>query len=396
MQSNKRFSFVIPTYQSKRLIKNTLETLNRQDGFQAADYEVIVVDDGSTDGTGEVIQSMEKRYEFKYIYLERTPESSRSRARNEGIKAAEGEFVIFIDGDMLIKNDYLKELDKCFKVDENIIVIGNRINLTEDISCEEILYDNYYEYPKFRLDNFAKLETRHLNYKYWSYNAEGERNPWLKVYSCNLAVPKKFLDKFGGFDENFKGWGLEDVELGYRLYKGGAKIVISNKIEAFHQKYEKSGILNVDKGRYQEVDRNTLYFIKKHPEALKLHELVIIKLFRGQISYNNSTLRGIRKKVEINFNKSDNLDSIKDKILDLSKQKSLKIIVNDYAENTDLDIWIQLLGKRESTPLYYPMSKYSQVNKVMGILGRFNVKLIFSYTTLKGYLLIGYKKLFRG
>jgi glycosyltransferase involved in cell wall biosynthesis len=61
---DKRFSFVIPTYQNKNLIRNTLEALNRQKDFPYEDYEVIVVDDGSSDGTGEVLDRVVGALEF--------------------------------------------------------------------------------------------------------------------------------------------------------------------------------------------------------------------------------------------------------------------------------------------------------------------------------------------
>lgn len=391
----KRYSFVIPVYQCKKLIINTLETLNSLEGFPLDAIEVIVVDDGSRDGTGEAIKDMEKKYDFKYIYLERVPESSRSRTRNIGINAAKGEVIVFLDGDMLLKHNYLEELDKYFKIDKNIIVIGNRINLTEDVSFEEVCLKSYYKNQKFKLNSINKLEIRHLSYMESSYNAECQLHPWLKVYSCNLAVPKKYLDELGGFDENFKGWGVEDVELGYRLYMSGAKIIISNKIESFHQKHDKSGNLKISKDKFPEVDKNTVYFIKKHPEALQLRENVIIKFFRGQIVPKFSALNGIRKKILINYNNNDNLEDVKAKILMLSKKKSLKIVVEDHVENTDLDIWIQLLGKQKSTPMYFPASKQLEVMNILGTIGTLTTRLIFAKMNFMSIVLSLYENIFR-
>ncbi|EMS73636.1 glycosyltransferase family 2 protein [Ruminiclostridium cellobioparum] len=391
----KRYSFVIPVYQCKNLIKNTLETLNRLEGFPLDAIEVIVVDDGSKDGTGEVIKDMEKKYDFKYIYQERVAESSRSRARNTGINAAKGEIIIFLDGDMLLKHNYLEELDKYFVINNNIIVVGNRINLTEDVSFEEISANSYYGNQKFKLDSINKFEIRHLSYMESSYNAECQLYPWLKVYTCNLAVPKKYLDELGGFDENFKGWGIEDIELGYRLYMSGAKIIISNKIETFHQKHDKSGNLRISKDKFPEIDRNTEHFIKKHPNALQLPENVIIKFFRGQIVPKFSALTGIRKKVIINYNSTDNLEEVKAKILLLSKKKSLKIVVQDHVENTDLDIWIQLLGKQKSTPMYFPASKQLEVMNSLGAIGILTMRLVFARLNFMSIVLSLYENIFR-
>ncbi len=396
MSEKKRFSLVMPTYQNKKLIKNTLQVLNRQKGYSAEDYEAVVIDDGSTDGTGEYIKGINRNYGLKYIYMERNGESSRSRARNKGIKAACGEIIIFIDGDMLVKEDYLREIDRCFKVREDIVVIGNRVMLDKDAFYEEDLRDRYYEAPGFMVDTFNKMEIRHIMYKHLSYNSSCQIYPWMHVFSCNMAVSKKLLDRNGYFDENFKGWGMEDVELGYRLYKAGAKIIINNRIEAFHQCHSKENTIKIGADKYQAIARNAIYFAQKYPEALGLPVYMVEKLFKGNAILNLNAVRGIRKRVEINYSKKNNLEAIKSEILKLSAKSSLNIIVRDFVEKDDLDLWIQLLEKPKSIPRYFPMSQELRIKNNFDMADALKVNTFFLILGLNRAIFNFYYKILRG
>jgi glycosyltransferase involved in cell wall biosynthesis len=88
---------VIPAYNNKLLLRKTLEALNYQIGYGRNDYEVIIVDDGSSDGTCDYIKNVNRNYNLKYFYLERCDDSGRARARNYGWKKASGDIIIFID-----------------------------------------------------------------------------------------------------------------------------------------------------------------------------------------------------------------------------------------------------------------------------------------------------------
>lgn len=368
MKISKRFSFVIPTYQKKVLLKNTLESLNRQKGYSRKDYEAVVIDDGSTDGTEEYIKGINKNYDLTYIYLPRCADSSRARTRNKGIEAATGEIIVFIDADMLIREDYLHELDQCFKMDQNIIVIGNRIMLNEDVTYEEMLSPNPFLSKKFQLNSFKKVEMRHLIYRQVSYNALNQIYPWLQVFSCNMAVHRTNLDKVGHFDENFKGWGSEDVELGYRLYKKGTRIIINNNIESYHQYHEGATGLRIPPERYPDIETNTTYLMQKHPEAMKYGIPLVIKLFKGKFFLRLNVTGGKLIGFRIKLKDESELDNVKAKILKYSKHKGWGIKVIDYLENTDLAFWIQSRNEYKSIPHYFPVSKKIEMRKAFTVL----------------------------
>lgn len=354
----KKFSFVIPTYQNKRLLKNTLEALNYQRDIYRGNYEAVVVDDGSTDGTCDYIQGVNRSYDLKYKYLERCGSSCRAAARNRGWEEASGEIIVFIDSDILVRDDYLSELDRCFSMDSNMVVIGQRLMLKEELTLEDMAGGNAFREYRFDAGNLEAFEVRHFAFDEFSYNASAMNCPWYYVHGCNMAVPRALLEKAGGFDENFKGWGHEDVELGYRLYKEGARIIINSKLEALHQFHVPVNVN--DKNMLAGIDENTAYFLRKHPQAINMSRKDVFELFRcdPKARKNRELDLGepLPEKV-IRFKDMEKLSQVKEEILELSSKEGLRPVVYDYVEATDLDIWIQLLGKRKSTPRYYPMSR---------------------------------------
>lgn len=348
----KKYSFVVPTYQNKTILKNTLEALNRQRQNKPADYEVIVVDDGSTDNTFEYINNVNRKYELKYIYLERKENSSRSMARNCGWKEAEGEVIIFIDSDIIVKENYLDELDRYFAENDDILVLGLRIMLPESITYENIYNGSIFEKYSFNAKNHEMLEIRHFVFSRFSYNLSSYKYPWLFVFTCNAAVPKRLLQKIGGFDENFLGWGVEDNELGYRLAKEGTKIICGSKLEVFHQFHKN----NMEESL---LDNNIRYFLEKHPDALNDISMEDkFNIFKGKARINMSVddTPGTRTEI-IEYKDRNRLEEVKNSIINLSGNKGINLVINDYIEDADLGFWVHMLGKRNSTPKLFIVSK---------------------------------------
>jgi glycosyltransferase involved in cell wall biosynthesis len=101
-----KFSIIIPTYNRVNFLKHSISSALEQD-FE--DFEVIVVDDASTDGTEEVVKSIKSD---KLAYIKKSMNGERAAARNTGTNAARGEFVYFHDSDDLLYPNHLKEAEK--------------------------------------------------------------------------------------------------------------------------------------------------------------------------------------------------------------------------------------------------------------------------------------------
>ncbi len=355
----KKYSFVIPTYNNKFQLRNSLAAINLLEGFKKEDFEVIVVDDGSNDNTRDYIKGINKNYELKYIYIERDKYSCRSRARNFGTNAAVGEFIIFIDADIIVKKDYLQELDRCYSKDKNLVIAGLRLMLPHDIPVETIEDGSVFEQFYFSSEHKELHEFRCDILNELSFNAAAIKYPFMYGQSCNLIAPKIWLQRVKGFDEELKAWGLEDIEVCYRLWKMGLKFIINSKLEVLHQFHWVEGKI-VDESKLEGVVENTRLFLLKHPNAFNLTEDKVYELFKSIANnfwYVEEKISKSFNRIVVDFKNQEYLDNLKQTIIIISDIENNDIIVNDYLENTDLDIWIQLLGKRKSTPRYYPMSR---------------------------------------
>lgn len=352
-----RTSFIIPVYNRDNHIKNTLEALNQLIVNDERDmYEVIVIDDGSDKPIYNSIKGINRNYELKYVYLERNADSCLSRARNTGWRMAQGKLIVFIDSDIIVKEDYLKEVYRYYNYSENILLLGTRLMLQNDVQVESILNKSLFTTKLFTGNNYHVFENRYLLFNKYSYNASCLKYPWLKVYGCNLIVPKDFLQKIGGFDENFKGWGLEDVEFGYRCYKNGLKILVNSRIEVFHQ-YHGDGTDYIKENQLPLYRKNIDYFINKYPEVLHESREFIFDVFEGKKDAEFNLVNKSSEVKIINFKHEEQIHSIKEIILKYANESGNEIIINDCVENTDIDVWIQLLGVKNSTPKYFITSR---------------------------------------
>lgn len=353
----KKFSFVIPTYNRKAMLKNTLEALNNQAGYNSSDYEVIVVDDGSDDGTWDYIKGINRNYELQYIYLKREPCSCRARARNFGWKSAQGEIIVFIDADIIVKESHLLELNRLYSYKKNLVVLGTRLMLPRGAVMD---FNNLFQIYNFNRKKITLMDTSYFVYDALSYNVSLIRTPGVLFSTCNSAVPRECLKAVKGFDENYIGWGFEDMDLGLRLYDlKDVKFAVSSKLEGLHQFHKNSPNL------MEELKNNTIYFEKKFPYAGKnLPMLGEVEIWRVLEIPRDEYLKrftggqpGKRNKVVLEFKNKEWFDQLKLNILILSVQEGLDVEVYDYVEDTDLDIWIQLLEPGKSTIKYFPVSR---------------------------------------
>ncbi|MBU0686811.1 MAG: glycosyltransferase [Candidatus Margulisbacteria bacterium] len=194
-------SVVIGTYNQKEVLRKTLRSLFEQ-SIAYDLYEVIVVDSSSTDGTEEMIRSLNPHCDLEYI---KQPNLGKGAARNRGIKEAKGDIIIITDAD-IIANDRLVEEHLLIQTKyKNVITEGLEYNF-KNIKGNLKDPNNLEPYIKEKIKPLQKIR--------WSYFLTG-----------NLGAKKKTLLEAGLFDEDFTGYGWEDIELGYRIHKMGVPII---------------------------------------------------------------------------------------------------------------------------------------------------------------------------
>jgi glycosyltransferase involved in cell wall biosynthesis len=197
--------------------------------YNRNDFEVIVVDDGSDEQIDNELKKF--RFNIKYLYFPRSDRSGSSFSRNKGIENASGNVLIFLDCDQLLTKNFIIEHVMLHKRNSyrQILQIGTRKMLLPDQNIQELLTHPDQQDFGYETDVRAPI---FINLGPDVNQLEGL---WFCVFSHNISVTKKSIEKYGGFDENFKGWGLEDVEFGYRMHKNGVKIIYNPGIEILHQ-----------------------------------------------------------------------------------------------------------------------------------------------------------------
>lgn len=245
-----RASIIIPYYKKIFELTNLLESLRNQTYH---DFETIIINDGSDD-VWQTIQEEDYSFDINYIMLERNEKSGRAYARNRGIDVATGEVLIFVDCDQIVCKDFVEKHIDGFIKNDGIIQFGTRKRLLKEIDIKKESIENV-QY---------KEDSRHQIFRNYDYDLEKIEGLWHLTFTHNLSVSKALVDKFGGFDERFVGWGLEDVEFAYKLKSNGIKILYNPYVETFDQ-FERD-VIDEEK-RWQEWYDNFILFAKKYNNA---------------------------------------------------------------------------------------------------------------------------------
>ncbi|MEI2426725.1 glycosyltransferase [Priestia megaterium] len=316
-----KVSIVMPTYNKYHQTSLSLYGLSKQT-FPHAEYEVILVDDASSDNTSNILKEVDVPFKFKYIQMKQN--KGRSSVRNIGINHAEGDLLIFLDGEMLAPPAFIENHYKHHVHESNLVVTGAMhyegvytfimpdYNEDQVAHLKELvgrdpeyrrLYENYEQtkwhsnvpYPlvtkedidtnRFQSLSFPNRYFLNSGLKHFGERLEGFTLPYIAFLSGNVSVRKENLKKSGFFDETFVGYGAEDWELGYRLYKNGAQFVLDPSTVAYHQEH------GISKRKVKEQWGNHYRFVKKHPNidvlilSLEWKELPFMHLHQTLVEY---------------------------------------------------------------------------------------------------------------
>ena len=201
------FSVIIPTYNRLAALKKALESLYNQNFH---DYEIIVVNDGSKDGTAEFLRNEESSYKIRIVEL---PDLGIAAARNRGASVAKGEILAFLDDDCSVYPDWLNDLKKSLEHHKASLVLGNVSNVLHDSDFSVVHHEmNQFLIERMNIDPF---------------------NPMFILTSNFVCYPKVF-QQYGGFDERFY-FGSEDREFIRRLITSGERVVFDKNIVVKHR-----------------------------------------------------------------------------------------------------------------------------------------------------------------
>lgn len=261
---NFSISVIVPTYNRCQQLAYTLKSLVNQNIDKSA-FEVVIVDDGSSDDTFQMVKTFSGAMNFKYGY--QIDKGYRpASARNMGIRVADGKICMFIDSGIIVKSDCVKQhLDRHEEQESEVAIIGYTYGWGADKEELTRAID-----PNDADGSIAKLvergtvwDIREAIFRKYNDKIEDLAVPWTLFYGGHLSIRKKSLFEVGLFDEKYDGnWGTEDQDLGYRLRKANKKIVLCRQAVVLHLPLEADS-----SAKAQEGYENCRYFNKKFQTA---------------------------------------------------------------------------------------------------------------------------------
>ncbi len=233
-------SVVIPTYNRRSILEKCLSALEQQVlASQDDQYEVVVVDDGSTDGTPLWLR--ENALRFPHVRLFEQEHAGPAKGRNLGVDKADGEVIVFIDSDLVVTKSFLANHLRSLSASWHRR--GDRLCFTYG----SVINTANFEHPTSEPSKIQDLS--------WAYFATG-----------NVAIDRSLLEQSGLFDTSFCLYGWEDLELGERLRQLGVELIRCPKAKGYHwhpplKLEDIPKLIRVEKER----SKMGLVFFRKHP-----------------------------------------------------------------------------------------------------------------------------------
>jgi glycosyltransferase involved in cell wall biosynthesis len=236
-------SVIIPTYNRKGLLRETLDSLTHQT-YPSDHFEVIIVDDGSTDGTAEVAAEV---FPFVLRYFWQSNQGDAA-ARNIGARQSQADFLVFLDDDILVEPGYLTHLIDAHEKCQKKIVVGTCHLWLEEMS--PVAQGLPSSLASDQTDTITEL-------------------PFRDVFSNNMSLRREAYFEIGMMQGlNFPGSSMWcDLDFCYRAYQRGFEFGCSTKAVCWHRDYA-AHTLDSQKKRARTAAHRAVVLFQKYPELL--------------------------------------------------------------------------------------------------------------------------------
>jgi GT2 family glycosyltransferase/glycosyltransferase involved in cell wall biosynthesis len=240
VQQQVEVSIIIPVFNQLRFTQACLDSLQEDQGTER--FEVIVVDDCSTDGTAEAVPRIPG-----VIYLRNETNSGFIASCNRGAEAARGKYLVFLNNDTLVKPGWLTALIDTFAEEPRAGIVGSKLL-----------------YPNGRLQEAGGIIWRDASG--WNYGKSDdprkpEYNYLREVDYCSAAalmIPKSLFAGAGGFDSRYAPAYYEDTDLSFKVRRAGYKVLYQPLSEVVHYEGATGGTdLATGTKKHQAINRST-------------------------------------------------------------------------------------------------------------------------------------------
>ena len=235
-----KFSVIIPVYNRPEELRELLQSLSKQN---FVDFEVVIIEDGSTTESEKVVTYFSEKLQIQYIVQHNT---GQGFARNNGMKIAKGAFFVILDSDVLLPEDYLRKLANAID-DRDLDAFGG---------------------PDAAADSFSPIQKA-MDFAMTSFWTTGGIRGKMKdptkyqARGFNMGVSRKVFESTGGFVDPNHG---EDIEWSIRIKKSGYQLELVEEAFVYHKR--KNSLLSFAKQSFS-FGRNRVNVSRFHSGAIK-------------------------------------------------------------------------------------------------------------------------------
>lgn len=230
-------SIIIPTYNRVDTLLKGLQTLLVQESIEEIEWEIVVVDDGSTDNTEREVKKLianEERLSIKYVYCEHERVPNRSIVRNMGFFASEGKYISYLDSGMLVAKNYIHNISKKMLKYDIIFHYMYGVFAEYNMNCREIIERIDYNNVD-AISAILRKESDWLDVRSPLFDLGNNLlAPWTLGWGGAITFARRLFSEVGKFDETINGWGGEDSDLSLRLIKRTNKYTFCKESFAIH------------------------------------------------------------------------------------------------------------------------------------------------------------------
>ena len=220
ISDNPSLTVIIPTYNRVQLLAKALAGYEKQSSLTLI-RELLIVDDGSTDGTETFVRDFRRKSRLPLHYL-RQSNKGPAAARNLGISEAKSPLILFTDSDIIPSQDLVEQHSAWHrKHPESSSAILGYVTWSPEVNPTPFMRW-YGEDPMLFAYRLARGKTE-LDFRFF--------------YTCNLSLKTAFLRENGHFNESFRSAAYEDTELGYRLSRHGMTLRYNPAAVAYHHQF---------------------------------------------------------------------------------------------------------------------------------------------------------------
>ena len=292
---------IIPTRGGAAKLHFPLDALEQQ---TEKDFQVIVVCDGDIDGSAQVVQQYKERGVLNIEAIVFEENQGRSKALNAGHQAADAHVLIRCDDDLEPNPTYVAEHVRLHQGDRETGVIGLVHNVYPDNSYARAY--GYFRDEKFRLDAYAAAPN-----SYWHF------------WNANASLTQEMFHRLGGYDERYRLYGWEDVDMGYMMHQAGAEIILAPELESKHHIAATTTASRATRALHSGAARSL--FVEKHgPDVLKNPDPAGI----WGTAVKSVAKLATEKNIEI---AGDTIDKIADKLPHKISEKLISLLVEASA-----------------------------------------------------------------